>query len=120
MADNKQNAANWEDKMRTLRTLWRWIYRLRGIVLAIPVVVAAVFLAIYNMANLPDIIALSVQANGEYAQAITKGVAVMGPFALTLVCVFLMFCSKRVLYPWLISIFSLVLPLVFLFTSSFL
>lgn len=120
MASNKKNAANWEDRMRGLRTIWRWVYRLRSLVLAIPVVLAAVFMAIYNMANLPDIIALNMQANGEYTQAITRGVAVMGPFALTLVCVFLMFCSKRVLYPWLISVFSLALPLVFMFTSSFL
>lgn len=119
MANKKNTAGNWEDKLRSLRTVWRWIYRLRSVVLAIPVLIAAIVLAIHNMANLPEIIALNMQANGEYTQAIARGVAVMGPLALTLVCLFLMFCSKRVLYPWLISLFSLVLPLVFLFTSAF-
>ena len=104
---------------QTLRVSWSWIYRLRSVVLAIPVLIASIVLALYNMKNLPEIIGLNMQANGEYTQAITRGVAVMGPFALTFVCLFLMFCSKRVLYPWLISVFSLVLPLVFLFTSAF-
>lgn len=115
----KKNSSNLSNNLRSIRTVWRWIYRLRSIVLAIPVLLAAVFLAIYNMANLPDVIGLNRLANGEYVQVITRGVAVMGPFALTAVCLLLMFCSKRVLYPWLISVFSLALPLVFLFTSMF-
>lgn len=115
----KGNTGDWTDKLRGLRSIWRWVYRLRSVVLAIPVLVAAIILAIYNMANLPEIIGINMQANGEYTQAITRGVAVMGPLALTAVCLLLMFCSKRVLYPWLISLFSLVLPLVFLFTSTF-
>lgn len=119
MAGTKNNAGDWYEKMRGLRTVWRWVYRLRSIVLAIPVLVTSVILAIYNMANLPEIIGINIQSNGEYTQAITRGVAVMGPFALTAVCLLLMFCSKRVLYPWLISLFSLVLPFVFLFMSTF-
>lgn len=119
MAQTKKNAGNWDNRLGSLRTLWGWVYRLRSVVLAIPVLVAAIVLAIYNTAHLPEVIGLNLQANGEYAQTITRGVAVMGPLALTAVCLLLMFCSKRVLYPWLISVFSLVLPLVFLFTSAF-
>lgn len=117
MANKKPT--NWTDSLRGLRTVWRWAYRLRSVVLAIPVLLAAIFLAIYNMASLPEIIALNMSSTGEYTQVITRGVAVMGPLALTAVCLLLMFCSKRVLYPWLISVFSLVLPLVFLFTGMF-
>lgn len=103
----------------SLRNVWRWIFRLRSILLAFPVVVTAVIMAIYNLTNLPEIVGLNMQSNGEYAMVITRAVAVMGPLALTAVCLLLMFCSKKVLYPWLISVFSLTLPLLFLFTSTF-
>ena len=98
---------------------WKWVYRLRSIILSVPVLVVAIILAMHNMNALPEIIGLDMQSNGEYTQAITKGVAVMGPLLLTVVCTLLTICSKKVLYPWLISIFSLLLPLVFLFTGAF-
>lgn len=119
MANAKKAPVDWENKLSGLRTVWKWVYRLRSIVLAMPVLITSVVLAIYNFVNLPEIIGINVQATGEYTQAITRGVAVMGPFALTAVCLLLMFCSKRVLYPWLISVFSLALPFVFMLTSSF-
>lgn len=103
----------------SLRNVWRWIFRLRSILLAFPVVVTAIIMAIYNLTNLPEIVGINMQSNGEYAMVVTRAVAVMGPLALTAVCLLLMFCSKKVLYPWLISVFSLVLPLLFLFTSTF-
>jgi len=46
-------------------------------------------------------------------------VAVMGPLALTALCLVMVFCSKRVVYPWLISIFSLVIPIVIWITNVF-
>ena len=108
-----------EERMETLRTIWKWAYRLRSVVLAIPVAAAAVILAIYNLATLPDMVGFNLQANGEYAQMISKGLVVMGPLALTAVCLLLTFCSKKVLYPWLISVFSLALPLLFMLTNIF-
>lgn len=112
----KENSGARLDK---LRTVWRWAYRLRSVVLAIPVAVVAVFLAVYNMATLPDMVGIDLQTTGEYAQTISKSVAVMGPLALTAVCLLLTFCSRKVLYPWLISVFSLVLPLLLMLTSTF-
>lgn len=104
---------------QVLKAVGKWMYRLRSVILAIPVAVAAVILAIYNQANLPSMVGLDIQASGEYAQVISKGVAVMGPLAVTAVCLLLMFCSRRVVYPWLISVFSLALPLVLYFTNVF-
>ena len=109
----------WEMILRSVRTVWRWVYRLRSVILAIPVAVIAVLLAVHNMTNLPEIVSINTQVSGEYTYAIARSVAVMGPLALTAVCLLLQFCSKRVLYPWLISVFSLVIPLAFLFTSAF-
>ena len=123
MASVRETATQTERKhsqfLYSLRNVWRWVYRLRSILLAFPVVVTAVVMAIYNLTNLPEIVGINMQSNGEYAMVVTRAVAVMGPLALTAVCLLLMFCSKKVLYPWLISLFSLVLPLLFLFITTF-
>ena len=101
------------------KTFWKWVYKLRSVILAIPVSVAAAFLAIYNMATLPRQVGINLLASGEYAYMVGREVAVFGPLILTGICMLLMFCSKRVLYPWLISLFSLVLPLLILITNIF-
>ena len=102
-----------------LKSFWKWAYRLRSVILAIPVAAIAAFLAIYNEATLPSKVGINLQANGEYAQMVSREVAVFGPLAVTAVCLLMTFCSKKVLYPWLISLFSLVLPLVILLTNAF-
>ena len=105
--------------MRKLKAFGVWVFRLRSIGLALPVAGIAVLLALYNMATLPSKVGIDLQASGEYATMISKTVAVFGPLGLTGVCLLLMFCSRRVVYPWLISIFSLVLPLLILITNIF-
>ncbi len=117
--EKKQSISGLQKTMETLRTFWKWAYRLRSVILAIPVGVAAVFLALHNQINLPDMVGVDLQASGEYAQLVSKGVAVFGPLAVTGICLVLMFCSRKVLYPWLISVFSLVLPLLLLITNIF-
>ncbi len=110
---------NQNEKLHSLRSAGKWAYKLRSVVLCVPVLVAAIILAVYNMANLPEVIGINIQANGEYTQGITRGVAVMAPLILTAICLLLTFCSKKVLYPWLISLFSLALPVVLLLIGAF-
>ena len=105
--------------LRTVRFLYRWGYNLRSILLAIPVAAFAVMLAIYNMANLPASVGIDLQVNGEYAFTVARGVAVMGPLAITAACLLLVFCSRKVLYPWLVSLFSLTIPIILLLTNIF-
>ena len=105
--------------MSGFKSFWKWVFRLRSVGLAIPVAVLAIMLAIYNEATLPDRVGIDLQATGEYAEMISKETAVFGPLALTGVCLLLMFCSRKVLYPWLISIFSLILPILILITNIF-
>ena len=76
-------------------------------------------LAVYNEATLPALVGIDLQASGEYGQMIAREIAVLGPLALTALCLLFMFCSRRVVYPWLISIFSLVLPILILITNIF-
>lgn len=97
----------------------RWAYRLRSLVLSIPVFVCACALAIRNVSLLPELVGINILASGEYQWFISRGAAVMLPLALTAVCLLLMFCSKKILYPWLISVFSLAVPLVLWITNVF-
>ena len=57
--------------------------------------------------------------DGSYYMTVSRSIAVMGPLAVTGVCLLLMFCSRRVVYPWLISIFTLILPFVIYITNIF-
>ena len=102
-----------------ITVIGRVIYRLRKIVMAAPVIYYALKLASYNMENLPEMVGLNLQSNGEFAQMITRQAAVNGPLAVTAACLLLMFLSRKTLYPWLISIFSLVLPILLLITNNY-
>ena len=95
------------------------LFRLRKIVLSVPVVYAALKLAAYNRENLPEQVGINLQSSGEFAQMISKDMAVMGPLGLTAACLLLMFCSRKAMYPWAISVFTLILPILILFTNLY-
>ena len=99
--------------------VFSWGYKLRSVLLAIPVAVGAVILAVRNMAQLPQQVGINLLADGTFETTVSRGVAVMGPLAVTALCLLLMFTSRRVVYPWLISLFSLVLPLLLWVTNTF-
>ena len=94
-------------------SFWKWVFRLRSIPLAIPVIVATVILALRSMSVLPDTMLI-----GTYE--LTKARAVFGPVGATAACLLMMFLSKRVMYPWIISIFTLVLPVFLQIVAPFL
>lgn len=96
-----------------------WLFRLRKIVMAAPVVYYALKMAQYNMEHLPEEVGINLQSTGEFAQTISRNMAVMGPFALTIACLLLMFCSRKAMYSWAISIFTLALPLLILFSNVY-
>ncbi len=97
----------------------KYAYKVRSLMLAIPVFVCAGALAIRNARLLPEYVGINILASGEYQWLVTRGAAVLTPLGLTVLCLLLMLCSKKVLYPWLISVFSLALPLVIWFTNTF-
>lgn len=96
----------------------KWGFKIRSLVLAIPVFICAGALAIRNAGQLPELVGINILASGEYQWFVSRGVAVIVPFGITAVCLLMMLCSKKVLYPWLISLFSLVLPLVVWLTNN--
>ena len=105
--------------------IWQWVYRLRSVVLAIPVLFAALILALRNILKLPQAVTFSWAALNDVGNlvfqnvTINKGLAVWGPFSITVLCVAMIFLSRRVVYPWLISIFTLILPIVLYWVNIF-
>ncbi len=104
---------------KILYSIGSYIYKMRKIFLAVPVVWAAIYLAFYNQANLPDIVGFDLQTTGDFAIQIGRELAVLIPLAITAVCLLLMFVSRRILTPWLVSMFSLLLPVVILLINTF-
>ena len=107
----------------TIATGVSWVYRVimrfRKLFLLIPIVYGALKLAMYNQEHLPEQVGLNLLESGEYAYMVARDVAVQGPLAVTAACLLLMLFSRRTLYPWLISAFSLVLPILILITNIF-
>ena len=95
------------------------LYKLRKVFMAAPVVYYAIKITRYNSVNLPKVVGINLQANGAFAQTITRQLAVMGPLGVTAACLLLMFLSRKAMYPWAISIFSLALPLLLLLSNRY-
>lgn len=95
----------------------RCIYKLRKILMAAPVVYFAVKIAMENLERLPEVVGFNIQSNGEFAAMVSREYAVYGPLGITAFCLVLMFCSRKTVFPWIISIFSLVLPYLIYFTN---
>ena len=102
-----------------LALIWRYIVRFKRISIAIPVAVGAVYLALWNMDRLPSKVGFGIQLDGTFDYMVAREIAVLGPIAVTALCLLLMFCSKRTLTPWLVSVFSLVLPILIWVINAF-
>lgn len=97
----------------------RCIFKLRKIFMAIPVVYLALNIASANMDRLPEAVGLNLQSTGAFALMVTREYAVYGPLGITAFCLVLMFFSRKALFPWVISLFSLVLPYLIYFTNYY-
>ena len=98
---------------------WNYVKKFKKLFLAAPVATLAVILAIVNLIKLPALVGLGLQGDGEYSFEIIREVAVLGPLAITALCLLLMFASKRTLTPWMVSLISLLLPIMILLTNTF-
>lgn len=96
-----------------------WLWRFRKVLFAIPVVYLAFFFARLNWNALPEMVGLQLQTNGEYARYISREMAVYGPLGVTGGCLAMMFLSRKTVYPWMICMFSMLLPLLVLITNIF-
>lgn len=104
---------------RVLRTVWIYVHKFRGIIASVPVAVAAIWLALRNLVVLPESVGINLLENGDYSLMVVRPVAVLTPLLLTLVCIFLTACSKRTLFPWMVSVLSLLIPLLIWVTNVY-
>ena len=104
---------------RVFSIIGKVLYHMRKWFLAVPVVWLAVRRYGIAMEKLPPAVGLLLQESGDYAKMVEKETAAMGCMAVTAACLLMMFCSRRTLYPWLISLFSLVLPILLIVTNIF-
>ena len=103
----KSGATAWT----VLKTVGDYIFWCRGILISLPVLAVSIVQAMQNSARLPEQVGINLQVTGEYAKTVSRPTAVLIPLLVTIGCIILTCCSKRTLFPWLISIFSLVLPI---------
>lgn len=115
----QSDASVWSKIKRVVGILIMCIYRLRSVFLAIPVVWYALKLAAYNSKHLPEEVGLNLLSTGEFAMTISREMAVMGPLAVTAACLVLMATSRKALYPWAVSIFTLILPILLLVSNLY-
>lgn len=116
---NTDFLAGWKKFESILGKIIMVCYHMRKIVMAVPVVLAALRLAAYNTSHLPDQVGLFLQNSGAFAQTIDKSLAVTGPLVLTCACLFLMLFSRKAMYAWFISIFTLTLPILLLVSNIY-
>lgn len=96
-----------------------FLYRCRKLVMALPVAIYAFYLAYQNSIRLPSEVGLFIQNNGNFLRMIDRGTAVVFPLIVTFGCLTLMMFSRKAMYAWAISIFSLALPLIILISNTF-
>lgn len=102
-----------------IKFIWQWLYALRKVLLSIPVLYGIIRLSVYNSKHLGSSVGLFLQSDGAFLMNISKGMAVFAPLALTACCLAMMFMSRKSLYAWSISIFSLLLPVIILISNQF-
>ena len=108
-----------------------YLYLMRSLILGAPVAAAAVLLANENMDRLPKAVEVTKMAINTKAQdalfgflelttdTISRDLAVYGPVFLTAVCLLMMIFSKRMMYPFLIALFTLLLPIALYYFNVF-
>ena len=98
---------------------WHRLEKMKKLILAVPVAALSLVLAMVSLIKLPALVGLGLQADGSYTFQIIREVAVLAPMLVTAVCLLLMFASKRTLTPWMVSLISLLLPVIILITNIF-
>lgn len=117
--EDQEPKTGWQKAQDIIRVVGRILFRLRKVFMAIPVIYLAMKLGAYNMEHLPEMVGLNIQSNGTYAEMISRTTAVNGCLGVTYACLALMFLSRKTVYPWVISFFSLILPIFLLLTNQY-
>ncbi len=104
---------------RFIRSTALFFYTFRGFFMAIPVALAALYLAKDNMANLPEQVGLLLARDGSYSIVVDRVHAVQWPVYLTGGTLVLMMFSRKPFFPWLMSVVTLVIPILIRLLNHF-
>ena len=115
----QESATAWQKVSRVIDEICKWVYRLRKVIMAAPVVYYALKLAGENTKRLPKIVGLNLQSTGEFALTVPRAVAVQGPLWVTAAALVLMFISRKAAFPWIVSVITLLLPYLIYFTNMY-
>ena len=102
-----------------LKRIWNIVWMCRGVFISLPVLWIAIVQAFRNASRLPETVGLNIQATGEFALSVSRSTAVVVPLLITIGCILMTCLTKRNLFPWLISVFSLVLPVLIWFINIY-
>lgn len=102
-----------------LKVIWHYVCMFKGLILSLPILGVSIWQAFENAARLPEEVGINLLATGEFTQMVPRSTAVLVPLLVTIVCVVLTSLSKRTLFPWLISLFTLVLPILIWITNIY-
>lgn len=116
---NASKSSLYQQIKKALGIVFMTFYHLRKVVMAIPVIYFAFKIAAYNSEHLPVEVGLFLQSSGDFLRMVDRNTAVFLPLVITLACLGLMFFSRKAMYAWAISIFSLALPLLLLFSNLY-
>ena len=104
---------------KAVSSVLMFLYGARKYIMALPVAYYALRIAMYNSVHLPTEVGIFLQNNGNFLRMIDRGTAVVVPLAVTFGCLAMMMFSRKAMYAWAISIFSLALPLLILFSNIY-
>lgn len=98
---------------------WRLGLEVRKVFLAAPVIALMIWLENECRRRLPELVGINLMASGDFEQLIARDTAIAYTSAITIGCLVLMVFSRKTIYPWLISLFSLLLPVLLIVTNTF-
>ena len=104
---------------RVLSRIAYFFYCIRSVFFALPIVYLALRIRDMCTEKLPETVGLFLQSSGDFAMLLPRDTAINSCMLITGGCLLMMFLSRKTLYPWLISLFSLVLPLLILLINAF-
>ena len=102
-----------------LKKNWRISFELRKVVMAVPVLGGMFLLVNECRQRLPEVVGINLLESGQFEQLIPRELAVTVCMGVTIACLVLMFCSRKTILPWMVSILSLVLPIMLILVNTF-
>lgn len=114
---NRRFRKKMEPVDKVMAAIGKVLYHLRKVFLAVPVVYLAMRVFVYAKEKLPQEVGILLQENGGYRYILDKAQALNLCLAVTGGCLLMMFLSRKIMYPWIISLFSLILPVFLVFSN---